>query len=66
MNWRRGDDYHIKSDPPGYTITRLYVKDGERFEVWRGRMHISSHDTADEARASADLHAERWEAGAPA
>lgn len=71
MNWRRGDNYYIRSveadgkDGP-YTITRLYVKGGEHFEVWRGRMHISSHDSADEARASAARHSEKWDAGAPA
>lgn len=64
MNWRKGDNYYIRSDCGNYTITRLYVKGGERFEVWRGRLHVSSHDTADEARASAERHAERWDAGA--
>lgn len=71
MNWRRGDNYYIRSvEPDGsngpYTITRIYLKNGERFELWRGRLHVSTHDTADEARASAVRHAEKWDAGAPA
>ena len=66
MNWRKGDNYYIRSDCGNYTITRVYVKDGERFEVWRGRMHVSTHDSADDARASATRHAEKWAAGAPA
>lgn len=70
MKWRKGDAYYIRSvEPDGkdgpYTITHLYVKGGESFEVWRGRLHVSSHDTADEARAAAERHAERWNAGAP-
>ena len=66
MNWVRGDDYHIKSVPPGYTITRLYSKDDVSYEVWRGRMHVSTHKDPDEARASAARHSERFDAGAPA
>lgn len=66
VNWRKGDAYHINSDPPGYTITRCAIDVGYRYEVWRGRMHVSTHTDSAEAKAAAVKHAERWDAGAPA
>ena len=66
MNWRKGDDYFIRSECGNYTITRLYDSRGEKFEVWRRRMHVSTHDDAQAARDAAEAHSILFDAGAPA
>ncbi len=65
MDWVRGDDYFIKSTCGRYTIARIVVHGGERFELWRGRLHVSSHGDPQEARAAAETHASDWDVRAP-
>ena len=67
MNWRKVDAYCIRSeDPSGYQIARVSTKDGDRFDLWRGRMHVNTYVNAADARVAAVLHAERFDAGQPA
>lgn len=64
MNWTSGDAYFIRSGE--YTIARITLKGGDLYELWRGRMHVGSYATADEARAAADAHAVTFAQGQPA
>lgn len=70
MRWRKGNAYFIRSveedgtDGP-YTITRLFLGNTEKFEVWRLRLHVSTHTDAEEARASAEAHSLKFNAGLP-
>lgn len=61
MDWKKGDNYHLKSVPPGYTIAKIYMGEKVSYELWRGCMHISEHPIADAAKQAAEAHAERWE-----
>lgn len=71
MNFSRVNDYHLASEPKGYTIVRIVLERGVLYELWAGKervMHegpIAEHDY--EARKlavvrlteSAERHAQR-------
>lgn len=60
MDWKRGDDWHLKSGCGNYTISKSDVKGTPVYNLWRKRMHISMHDSADTAKKAAEAHEERW------
>lgn len=66
MNWLRGDTYYLQSGCKNYTICRISRGGTPVYELWRGRMHVSSHADADLAKRAAEAHAAKWAAGAPA
>lgn len=65
MNWLRGDTYYLKSSCDLYTICRVSRGGTPVYELWRGRMHISHHLTADSAKEAAEAHSGKWAAGSP-
>ena len=47
----------IKSEDGRYSICRITLRDIDLFELWKGKVFVSSHDTAKEAKEAADEQA---------
>lgn len=59
MNWTRGDTYYLRSGD--YTIARVTVGTRDQYELWKGRMHVSSHGSAGEAKEAAEAHSIKFQ-----
>lgn len=55
MNWTRESDYHMVSDPRGYTIAKVFVMGQQFYEAWSARTMLATRlPSADAARATVE------------
>lgn len=76
MTFTKVSDYHMASDPPGYTICRVILEAGVLYELWCGKervMHegpVRGNDAEGRAKAlksleqAAERHAKRTKVAA--
>lgn len=55
MNFSRVNDYHLASEPKGYTIVRIVLERGVLYELWAGKERV----THDGPHADSDIDARR-------
>lgn len=59
MNFNRASDYHMASDPPGYTICRIEVAKGVIYELWCGKERVMHEGPVDAIDGTARSEAVR-------
>lgn len=54
MSWKRIDQYHLQSDPPGFTICRVNLENVRRYELWKLRTNecLASAQATDDVEAA--------------
>lgn len=54
MNWTRHSHYALVSECRRFTIAKVIVQAGVRYEIWRDGVYIEAYPTADAAKAAAE------------